>query len=121
MGKLNCWEAKKCGREIGGSKTGELGVCPTAMESRLAGTHDGKFAGRACWIVAGTLCGGKEQGTFAQKYHNCEKCDFYQHVKREEGPKFKLSIILLNLLKSSPSPLERLQRPAAGQISTQDR
>jgi hypothetical protein len=38
------------------------------MESRLAGTHDGKFGGRACWIVAGTLCGGKEQGTFAKKY-----------------------------------------------------
>ena len=113
MGKMNCWEVKKCGREIGGSKTNELGVCPTAMESRLTGAHEGKFGGRSCWVVAGTLCGGKEQGTFAQKYHNCEKCDFYLQVKQEEGPKFTLSVILLNKLKSSPSPLENLQSKAA--------
>jgi hypothetical protein len=120
MGKLNCWEAKKCGREIGGGKTRELGVCPTAMESRLAGAHEGTFGGRACWVVAGTLCGGKEQGTFAQKYHNCEKCDFYQHVKREEGPKFKLSIVLLSMLKTSLSPLEKLQRQTSDQMAMQD-
>ncbi len=113
MGKLNCWEAKKCGREIGGGKTSELGVCPTAMESRLTGTHDGKFGGRACWVVGGTLCGGKEQGTFAQKYHNCEKCDFYVQVKREEGPKFVLSVILLNKLKASPSTRQKLQNQTA--------
>jgi len=120
MGKLNCWEAKKCGREIGGSKARELGVCPSAMESRLSGTHDGQFGGRACWVVAGTLCGGKEQGTFAQKYHNCEKCDFYQHVKNEEGPKFKLSIVLLNKLKTALSPLEKLQRQSVGLMTVRD-
>lgn len=120
MEKLNCWEAKKCGRELGGSKTGELGVCPTAMESRLTGTHEGKFGGRACWIVAGTLCGGKEQGTFAQKYHNCEKCDFYQHVRKEEGPGFTLSIVLLNRLKASPAPLQRLQRTTTAQTALRD-
>lgn len=120
MGKLNCWEAKKCGRELGGSKTKELGVCPTAMESRLAGAHEGKNGGRACWVVAGTLCGGKEQGTFAQKYHNCEKCDFYQHVKREEGPKFNLSIVLLNRLKSSPSTMQVLQSRTANQMALRD-
>lgn len=119
MGKLNCWEAKKCGREIGGSKTGELGVCPTAMESRLTGIHEGKNGGRSCWVVAGTLCGGKEQGTFAQKYHNCEKCDFYQNVKKEEGSRFKLSIVLLGMLKTSLTPLERLQRQRVGQRSAQ--
>ena len=116
MGKMNCWEAKKCGREIGGGKTSELGVCPTAMESRLAGVHDGKFGGRACWVVGGTLCGGKEQGTFAQKYHNCEKCEFYLQVKREEGPKFVLSVILLNKLKASPSTLQKLQNQTTGRV-----
>lgn len=120
MGKLNCWEAKTCGREIGGSKTSELGVCPTAMESRLNGIHEGKFGGRACWVVGGTLCGGKEQGTFAQKYHNCEKCDFYLHVKKEEGPKFKLSVVLLGMLKTSLTPLEKLQRQTADQMAMQD-
>ena len=28
--------------------------------------------------VAGTLCGGKVQGTFALKLGNCQKCDFYK-------------------------------------------
>jgi len=120
MGKLNCWEAKTCGREIGGRRASELGVCPTAMESRLTGTHDGKFGGRACWVVAGTLCGGKEQGTFAQKYHNCEKCDFYQHVKMEEGSKFKLSVVLLKIVNTPLSPLERLQRQKVEQMAMQD-
>ncbi len=98
MDKKNCWEFKKCGREPGGLRN-DLGICPTAVETRLHGAHEGKNAGRACWIVAGTLCGGKEQGTFAQKYHNCEKCDFYQMVKQEEGMRFTLSIVLIQKLK----------------------
>lgn len=99
MTKLNCWEFKKCGREQGGVKAGELGVCPSAIETRLDGTHGGTRAGRACWVVAGTLCGGKEQGTFAHKYHNCEKCDFYQTVKKEEGSQYVYSIVLLQKIR----------------------
>ncbi|MGE5174112.1 MAG: two-CW domain-containing protein, partial [Betaproteobacteria bacterium] len=30
MEKLNCWEHKKCGRQPGGHKVAELGVCPSA-------------------------------------------------------------------------------------------
>ncbi len=97
--RLNCWEYKKCGREPGGSRVSELGVCPATVEKRLDGIHGGKNAGRACWVVAGTFCGGQVQGTFAQKYKNCEKCDFYQLVKREEYPEFKLSSVLLKMLK----------------------
>lgn len=96
--KMNCWDFKKCGRERGGSKTAELGVCPAATEARLEGIHAGKMAGRACWVVAGTLCSGREQGTFAQKYHNCEKCDFFILVKREEGLNFNLSVKLLQMI-----------------------
>jgi hypothetical protein len=40
------------------------------------------------------MCGGEPQGTFAQKYKNCEKCDFYQKVKEEEGAGFELSVVL---------------------------
>ena len=36
--------------------------------------------------MSGTLCSGAVQGTFAQKYKNCEICDFYQMVRKEEGP-----------------------------------
>jgi hypothetical protein len=39
------------------------------------------------------------QGTFAQKYRNCEICDFYRLVKQEEGPKFVLSAVLLSKMK----------------------
>lgn len=116
MSKLNCWEFKKCGREQGGSKSSEFGVCASAVETRLHGAHGGKFAGRACWVVAGTLCGGKEQGTFAQKYHNCEKCDFYRLVRKEEGAKFVLSIVLLNRMNQTPSVLKPVTKPEVEMI-----
>ncbi len=32
--------------------------------------------------VAGTFCEGKVQETFAQKYEDCVKCDFYQMVQK---------------------------------------
>ena len=84
----NCWEFKRCGREAGGAKVPELGVCPVATETRLHGTHGGTNGGRACWVVAGTLCGGKVQGTFAVKLENCSKCEFYTSVRTQEGQSF---------------------------------
>ncbi len=86
MEKLNCWEHKKCGRQPGGHKAAELGVCPSAVASDLNGTHGGMNAGRACWVVAGSLCGGKIQGTYAKKLLNCWRCDFMNRVKQEEEP-----------------------------------
>ncbi len=65
--KKNCWEVFKCCREPGGSKAEELGACTTASEERLDGVHGGKCGGRACWVIAGTLCQGTLQGTFAKK------------------------------------------------------
>ena len=82
--KLNCWEHIKCGRQPGGFKAQELGICPVATHQQLHGVHDGKNAGRACWAIAGSLCGGKVQGTYAQKLHNCWRCDFMNQVKKEE-------------------------------------
>jgi hypothetical protein len=41
-------------------------------------------AGRACWVVAGSLCGGKVQGTYASKLNNCWRCEFMNKVKQEE-------------------------------------
>ncbi len=98
--KQNCWEFKKCGREPGGKHVGDFGVCPAAVDDRLQGIHGGKNAGRACWVMAGTLCGGKVQGTFAQKYSNCEVCDFFKAVKKEENGTYQMSIVLLNKLKA---------------------
>lgn len=65
--KTNCWEYMKCGREK--DATIKCPACPNF--------------GRMCWAVAGTFCEGKVQGTFAQKYEDCKKCEFYQ--KRTKG------------------------------------
>jgi hypothetical protein len=85
MRKQNCWEYKRCGREAGGRNARELGVCPVAVQEDLAGAHGGKKAGRACWVVAGSLCGGKVQGSYAQKLADCWRCDFLSAVKTEES------------------------------------
>jgi len=81
---MNCWEYKKCGRELGGINAVELGVCPAYSERRLNGIHGGRNAGRACWVIAGTFCGGKVQGTFAEKERSCLSCEFYKIVRKEE-------------------------------------
>jgi hypothetical protein len=88
MATANCWETKNCGRQPGGPKAAEFGVCPAAAAG--SGLNRGTKGGRICWAVAGTLCGGKVQGSFAQKVANCMRCDFYLGVKKEEGDQFHL-------------------------------
>lgn len=85
---LNCWEVKNCGRQPGGAKTAELGICPAATDSKVSGINGGKNGGRICWALAGTLCGGKVQGTFVQKVGNCMTCEFYTQVRSEQGSAF---------------------------------
>ncbi len=97
--KINCWEFKKCGREPGGEHEKELGVCPAATETRLDTIHGGKNAGRACWVIAGTMCSGHVQGSFAKKYLSCSTCDFYQLVETEVGKNYQLGTRLLKKLK----------------------
>lgn len=65
--KMQCWEFMKCGRDKDKS-------CTAVTQS----------AGRACWLVAGTLCGGKVQGTHAEKIASCKNCEFYIKVKKNE-------------------------------------
>lgn len=98
--KQNCWEFKNCGRDSEGKKAEELGICPATTDERLNGVHGGKNAGRACWVIAGTMCGGQVQGTFANKYKNCEVCDFYKKVFDKERANYQFSIILPKRLKS---------------------
>lgn len=98
--KINCWEFKECGRQRAGEKTGELGICPAAVEIRANGINGGRNGGRACWAIAGTLCGGKVQGEFAQKMSNCMDCEFYRLVVKEEGVNYKSSRVILEELGS---------------------
>ena len=83
--KINCWEYMRCGRERGGAAAEELGVCPAAVDATFDGINSGVCAGRFCWAVGGTLCGGVRQGTFARKRDSCVECHFYQRVQAEEG------------------------------------
>ena len=65
-GETKCWEYMKCGRDKDATAK-----CPAYPNF-----------GKVCWVVAGTFCEGKVQGTFAQKYEDCRKCDFYQTAKK---------------------------------------
>lgn len=87
--KLNCWEAKKCGREAGGANVGSMGVCPAATDTSVDGENSGTQGGRMCWVVAGTFCRGDVQGAFSSKVLDCTHCEFLQRVREEEGNHFK--------------------------------
>lgn len=89
MKRQNCWEVMACGREPGGYNE-ELGVCPAAISGAHDGANGGKFRGRACWLVTGTLCRGEVQGPFAKKMLPCLGCAFLQRVQDEEGRDFFL-------------------------------
>ena len=89
--KKNCWEYMQCGRQHGGDKVDELGVCPAAVSDGHDGINEGRQGGRFCWVVAGTLCTGECQGTMAHKILSCLKCQFYLYVERQEGGYFTLT------------------------------
>ncbi|OGQ98847.1 MAG: hypothetical protein A2521_11115 [Deltaproteobacteria bacterium RIFOXYD12_FULL_57_12] len=95
MKKINCWEFKKCGREPGGDKVSEFGVCPSAAAEVADGINSGSNAGRVCWAVSGTFCQGNVQGSFAMKLGKCTDCDFYKHVRDAEGFNFDIGTDLL--------------------------
>jgi hypothetical protein len=84
----NCWTYYDCGRQPGGDKASELGICPATTDVKLDGLNNGKNGGRICWAVSGTFCGGEAQGTNAQKLPSCISCDFFRLVHIEEGNKF---------------------------------
>ena len=54
---VRCWEMKGCTRTD----------CPSYKNT----------CGR-CWLIAGTMCGGKPLGGFASKYKSCTECEVYQ-------------------------------------------
>lgn len=85
---LNCWESKQCGRGPNDANSGDLGVCPAASHTASNGVNHGTNGGRFCWAIAGTLCGGEVQATFARKMGNCRICPFFLMVKKQEGATF---------------------------------
>jgi hypothetical protein len=106
----NCWEYMKCGREPGGEKAEELGVCPAVEDTSFDAINRGKNAGRFCWAVAGTFCGGKAQGSFAEKRESCLSCSFFNKVRAEEGTANLRTKFLRFVFTDTGRPLFRDQR-----------
>ena len=98
MSRMNCWEFFECGREPDGKKSKELGICPASVKTELDGVNDGTNAGRSCWAVAGTLCEGEVQGSYAQKLGNCLKCDFHAFVRGQQKERYASTKHILDIL-----------------------
>jgi len=107
MRKINCWEFNKCGREAGGVNSEKLGICPAALTAEADGSNRGCNGGRVCWVLAGTMCKGEIQGTFAEKLKSCIQCEFYKKVREEEGFKFDMGTDVLTRIYS-PQQLAQL-------------
>jgi hypothetical protein len=102
MTKKNCWEVKKCGRQPGGHKVREHGICPASTIIAVDGINHGKNGGRACWALTGTMSGPAEkvQGTFARLLPgSCYDCEFYELVMMEEGENFEGTVRIVQKLK----------------------
>ncbi len=85
MEKLNCWEIKKCGREMRGENTSRHGVCPASTCTSKNGINGGTNAGRSCWSADGTICCRKTQGTYSSKLESCVGCEVFLLITHEEG------------------------------------
>jgi hypothetical protein len=97
--KLNCWEYTKCEMQPGGEKAKIHGPCPAAVDERVNGFNGGMNAGRACWAIAGTYCGGTPKGIYALKLKDCLACDFHELVIKEENKNYKNVSILFKKIK----------------------
>ena len=102
QGETNCWEASGCGRAPGGVHAAERGVCPVFEATALDGLNGGHHGGRACWLVAGTLCGGVARGDVASKLDTCLDCDFFSRVRADEGDDFRFGAEWLDAQQSAP-------------------
>ena len=94
---MNCWEFRDCGRAPGGSRVGELGVCPAATCQAADGFLGGTNAGRACAFITGTCCDGHRQGSYRDKSALCWDCDFFHRLRELHGAAFSLPAFALHL------------------------
>lgn len=97
MGKINCWEYFKCGRESSNNPEGKT-ICPVAITGDQEGINGGVRFGRFCWIIPGTFCTNTKEsdsslGDYDFKEQHCEKCAFRDLVRKEEGEQFANSNI----------------------------
>ncbi len=105
LNKQNCWEAFQCGYQSGGRNIHMLGICPAGLQESIDGIHGGKYAGRACWAVAGTFCGNRIQGTSALKWGMCRNCGFFWQVRKEERRNYFQIKDIVTMLYNNESAL----------------
>jgi hypothetical protein len=88
--KKNCWDHFGCGREVGGDRADELGVCQAAVIGSGSPGNGEDHDGRFCRVAGITRCAGALQRTFAGKITDCIMCEFYEIVQGEEdrSPRF---------------------------------
>ena len=67
----------------------EFRIKMDATDNESDGINEGNNAGRCCWRIAGTLCAGKVQGSYAKKIKKCSLCNFYKLVESDVGNNFK--------------------------------
>jgi hypothetical protein len=96
--KVNCWEFQTCDKHAAGEQGNHIVVCPVFKETKLNGIHGGENGGRACWIVPGTLCGGRIKRSLIPKFMACNLCDFKKAVLKEERSDCVVSDKFLNML-----------------------
>lgn len=85
---LNCWEFRKCGRELSGKHSDKLGVCPVATFKGLDSLWGGINGGRVCYRISKAfdldndesrrLASIDDDVPIDKNTHRCECCKFYE-------------------------------------------
>lgn len=88
--RVKCWEKKHCSTKS----------CPAYANPDVR-----------CWLVAGTMCGGKPQGEFALKYKSCTECDVYREAVFGD-PVTEIYEHIVTLVHSLKATQERLKTMA---------
>ena len=114
---INCWEFVKCGREPGGRRVAELGVCPAAEFRAADGYLGGTNGGKACCFITGTFCEEILQGTYRDKSKDCWDCAFYRKLRQMHGAGFSMPAFAESLSKRDPAAYEAFIRDNAHEAS----
>ena len=90
-----CWKSKNC----------EEDNCPAYKNE----------CGR-CWLIAGTMCGGKAQGKFVEKYGFCTECKIFKDSIGDDRVRClrEFVIVLIHSLRLKQQELKE----AASEIKT---
>lgn len=96
MGKINCWEFTKCGREDKGKNASKSGACPASFFQQANGFCEGTNGGRSCRYISeifGFECNEARKLSLRdvlidKKTSRCENCDFHKNLKDEYGERF---------------------------------